>query len=283
MPINPDAVGATGEGERSWTSKDALLYAVGVGAGSEDPLKELQFTTENSRDIAQQVLPTMVVVLGGGGGGAMRNVGTFNPAMLLHGEQEIALHRPIPVEGKVKTTSTLTGVYDKGSGAVLETTSEAVDFETGEALWRTRSQAFVRGEGGFGGERGPSGNPNQAPDRDPDLVVSAKTRTDQALLYRLSGDRNPLHSDPTFAAAGGFDRPILHGLCTYGFTGRLLLNALCDGDPAKFGGMVGRFKKPVLPGEELTVSIWNDESGAIFQTSTVQGVVIDGGRVTVRS
>jgi len=269
MPINPDAVGTTGTAERSWNSKDALLYAVGVGAGADDPLKELQFTTENSRDIAQQVLPTFAVIIGGGAP-VMRNIGEFNFAMLLHGEQAITCHKPIPAEGAVKSTSTLSAIWDKGKGAVVETTTESVDAVTGEALFSTRSAAFIRGEGGWGGERGPSGDTNVAPDRKPDLVVSSKTRDDQALTYRLSG------------AAGGFDRPILHGLCTYGFTGRMLLNALCDGDPAKFGGMYGRFKKPVLPGQELTVSIWHDDNGAVFQTAVDGTVVIDGGRVDLR-
>ena len=119
---------------------------------------------------------------------------------------------------------------------------------------RTRSSLFIRGEGGWGGERGPSGPQNVPPDRDPDHVVTYQTSPDQALLYRLNGDRNPLHSDPSFAAMGGFDRPILHGLCTYGFTGRALLHTLCGSDPARFEHIEGRFASPVLPGDELTVA-----------------------------
>ena len=278
MPINPDAVGSTSEPtERSWTSKDALLYAVGVGAGSVDPLWELEFTTENTADTEQRVLPTFAVIIGMGGG-AMRNIGTFNPAMLVHGEQGVELHRPIPVEGTVRTTSRITGIYDKGSGAVIATRSESVDASTGDPLFDTSSSVFIRGEGGFGGDRGPSGPRNVAPDRAPDHEVTYGTRSDQALLYRLSGDRNPLHTDPAFAKMGGFERPILHGLCTYGFTGRALLHALCGSDPARFGSIEGRFTKPVLPGDTLTVKMWVDGNEAVFRTETQRGdVVIDGG------
>jgi acyl dehydratase len=283
VPINPDALGATGTGERSWNSKDALLYAVGIGAGAVDPLAELQFTTENSRGIDQQVLPTFAVIIGMGGGGVMSNIGTFNPAMLVHGEQAIELAGPIPVEGSVTTTSEITGIWDKGKGAVIETTSVSVDKESGTPRFTTRSAVFIRGEGGWGGDRGPSGGRNAAPESKPDEMVTYSTRDDQALLYRLSGDRNPLHADPTFAAAAGFDRPILHGLCTYGFTGRALLHALCNDDPARFVGMEGRFSQPVFPGDDLTVSMWVDGETAIFQTATPAGVVIDGGLARFRS
>ena len=283
MPINPDAVGSKSEPtRRSWTSKDALLYALGVGAGAADPLQELEFTTENTSSAPQRALPTMAVVLGPLGGG-WDKIGSFNPAMLVHGEQGITLHREIPVEGELEAVSEIVGIYDKGKGAVIVSESKATLVGSGEPLFDMRMSAFIRGEGGWGGDRGPAGGANAAPEREPDHSVTVQTRTDQALIYRLSGDRNPLHSDPAFAAMGGFDRPILHGLCTYGFTGRALLHELCGGDPARFTGMDARFSSPVMPGEALTVKAWDDGDGAcIFQTCGQDGrVVIDNGRVTV--
>ncbi|HMC41298.1 MAG TPA: MaoC/PaaZ C-terminal domain-containing protein [Acidimicrobiales bacterium] len=283
MPINPDAVGSTSDPhEASWTSKDCLLYALGVGAGVQDPTGfELEFTTENSQDVTQRVLPTFPVVVGGGGG-AFAKVGSFNPAMLVHGEQTVTLHGTIPVQGTVETVSTITGIYDKGSGAVIAIESVAREKESGEPLWTTTSSAFIRGEGGFGGDRGPS-NKVEFPDRPADHTVTYQTRPDQALLYRLSGDRNPLHSDPKFAAMGGFEKPILHGLCSFGFTGRALLHTMCGSDPDRFLSVSARFSKPVLPGEALTVSMWEDAEGhALFRTSTDAGVVIDAGQLAFR-
>ena len=154
-------------------------------------------------------------------------------------------------------------MHDKGSGALVTTENVAVDAATGEPLVTSRSGVFIRGEGGFGGRAGGSA-PWAGPDREPDLTVTYQTRPEQALLYRLSGDRNPLHADPKFAARGGFPRPILHGLCTYGVTGRALLHALCGSDPARFRSMSGRFTKPVFPGESLVVSIWTGGTRSEF-------------------
>ena len=247
MPINPEAVGATADPvEASRTSKDALLYAVGGGAGTN----ERAVVTEN----------------------------TFNPAMLVHGQQAVTLHQPIPVEGSATLTSKVVGIYDKGKAAVVATETEAV-LAGGAPLFTNRASLFIRGEGGWGGDRGPSGPANVPPDRAPDHQVTYQTSPDQALVYRLSGDRNPLHSDPSFAAMGGFDRPILHGLCTYGFTGRALLHCLAGSEAARFQHVEGRFSSPVLPGDALTVSIWNTGDGeAVFTTATQDGtVVIDQG------
>ena len=283
MPLDHSLVGVPSEPqERSWTSKDALLYAIGVGAGLGDPLAELEFTTENSEGVRQQVLPTYAVLVAQAR--TSRSLGDFDRAMLVHAEQAFELHRPLPVEGTVRTVATVTGIYDKGSGALVASENVAVDAATGAKLVTSRSGAFIRGEGGFGGERGPSGR-WQRPERPPDHRVVLPTRPEQALLYRLSGDRNPLHADPKFAARGGFSRPILHGLCTYGMTGRALLHALCGSDPARFASMSGRFSRPVLPGDTLVVSIWREDGDtALFQTATEDGtVVIDHGRMRLRA
>jgi acyl dehydratase len=283
MALDHSLLGVSGEPYvRSWDSKDALLYAVGVGAGLGDPLLELEFTTENSEGIEQQVLPTYAVLIAQTP--MTHSLGDFDRAMLVHAEQHFELHRPLPVAGTVSTTSTVTGIYDKGSGALVVSENVAVDVATGEPLVTSRSGVFIRGQGGFGGPRS-TDPPWSVPDRAPDHQVVRETRAEQALLYRLSGDRNPLHADPKFAARGGFSQPILHGLCTYGVTGRALLRVLCDGDPARFRSMSGRFTRPVLPGEPLTISIWRQEGSdtALFQTSRTDGeVVIDRGRVQIR-
>jgi acyl dehydratase len=210
----------------------------------------------------------------------MGSIGTFNPALLVHGQQAVTLHQPIPVEGTVTITSEITGIYDKGKAAVV--VSEARAVMDGEPLYTNTSSVFIRGEGGWGGERGPSGPKNVPPERDPDRELTYQTSPDQAFVYRLSGDRNPLHTDPSFAALGGFDRPILHGLCSYGFTGRALLHALCDGDPAAFEHIEGRFTAPVMPGDALTIRMWSLGNGeSLFTTSAGEGdaerVVIDQG------
>ncbi|MGH9063141.1 MAG: MaoC/PaaZ C-terminal domain-containing protein [Acidimicrobiales bacterium] len=274
MPINPQAVGATSDPvEWRWGSTDCLLYALGVGAGCD----ELAFTTENSSGVGQAVLPTFAV-LAGQRGRVLTGIGTFDPAMLVHGEQAVELAGPLPVDGCVRTTSEVVGIYDKGSGALVVIEARSVDAATGKWCFTNRSSVFIRGEGGFGGDRGPAARRGSPSERPPDEVVTYETAPDQALLYRLSGDRNPLHSDPGFAALAGFERPILHGLCTYGFTGRALLHALCDSDPARLLSMEGRFSAPVYPGDLLTVSMWRDDDGAAFVTETQRGeVVIDAG------
>jgi acyl dehydratase len=283
MPLNPDAVGTETEpSEASWSSKDSLLYALGVGAGITDPTGfELDFTTENSEGVEQHALPTMPVVINAReskGPSPFEAIGTFDWAMLVHGEQSVTLHQALPPAGTAMMKGRVAAMYDKGKAAVVVLENEATD-SSGKPLFSTTMSAFIRGEGGWGGDRGPSGPRNVAPERDADHVVSYQTRPDQALLYRLSGDRNPLHSDPSFAKLAGFEKPILHGLCTYGFTGRALLHALCGSDPSKFRHMEGRFSNPVYPGDTLDVHIWVDGNEAIYQTRVGDNVVLDSGKV----
>jgi len=280
MSLNHDVVGVRSDPvEKSWTSTDALLYALGVGAGHDNPLEDLAYTTEHGPPDGggQKVLPSYGVMLTWGTRG--RKLGDFDPAMLVHAEQAIELHRPLPPQGTVSITSTVTSIEDKRSGALVRSAAEAVLVETGEPLVTSRSGIFIRGEGGFGGEASVTPD-DTVPERDPDERIVTASWPGQALLYRLSGDRNPLHSDPSFAARGGFPRPILHGLCTYGITCRALVDAVAKGDGDAMRSMSGRFSAPVLPGDELTVEVWDVDAGLVaFRVRRTDGtVVIDRGR-----
>jgi acyl dehydratase len=275
MGLKPENVGRSGQPfERSWTSADVLLYALAVGAGQDDAGAELAFTTDNSSDVDLKVLPSFANLLGFGAG--MEFAGDFDLAAVLHAEQSFELHRPLPAEGATRTVGTLAGIHDKGHAALVVAESTTTDARTGEPLATCRNTTFIRGAGGFGGERGTS-PAWPVPERAPDLTRTAAIPRDQALLYRLTGDRNPLHSDPAFAKLAGFERPILHGMCTYGYTARLLLHAVCGSDVARFTAMSARFSDVVYPGDTITVQAWEDGSTVYFRTLARDVVVIDRG------
>ncbi|ANZ41082.1 3-alpha,7-alpha,12-alpha-trihydroxy-5-beta-cholest-24-enoyl-CoA hydratase [Lentzea guizhouensis] len=260
MPIDPDvAVGAElPELTFSWSSSDVLLYHLALGA------TELRYVYEEGLS----VLPTFGVV-------APRFHETAPPAVsfpgididlakVLHGTQEITVHGPIPADGEAVLRTRITDVWDKGKAAVVVQESTAVTAD-GTALHTTRSSIFARGEGGFGGERGPS-NRVELPDREPDAVIETPTLPQQAYLYRLCGDRNPLHADPEFARRAGFDQPILHGLCTYGVVCKAVVDALLDG-PEQVVSFGAKFAGVVFPGETLRTRVWRDGSRLVLTTS----------------
>jgi len=274
MPIDLSYVGKTlDKVTYSYTERDVMLYALGVGCGRE----QLEFTYE--KDL--QVLPTFAVIASFPAMMLLGGVLRVNPVMVLHGEQAIALKGPIPTRGTLTTTPTVSAVYDKGKGAVAVIETDTVD-EKGTLLFHNTASIFVRGEGGFGGERGPSGPRNVPPDRKPDKSVSYTTMPQQALIYRLSGDMNPLHADPAFAKLGGFDVPILHGLCTYGLAGRAVLEAFCGNDPKRLKGFEVRFSGVVFPGETLTTDMWDVGGGTIvFTARTDRGEALSSAAATI--
>ncbi|HVK24971.1 MAG TPA: MaoC/PaaZ C-terminal domain-containing protein [Actinokineospora sp.] len=257
MPIDPSvAIGAELPGTTfTWTATDVLLYHLALGAGADptDP-HELRYTLEDDL----RTLPTFGVVA--------PSLRVFEPpavrfpgvsvdlAKVLHGSQAITLHSPIPTEGKARIDARVAEVWDKGTAAVIvqEATATGAD---GTALWTTRSSIFARGEGGFGGSRGPAAQVFE-PTGGPDLVVDTPVLPQQALLYRLCGDRNPLHADPAFAAAAGFPAPILHGLCTYGMVCKALTDVALDADPTRVRAFEARFAGVVYPGETLRTKAW---------------------------
>jgi acyl dehydratase len=222
-----------------------------------------------------KVLPTFAVVPSFSALVAVTaNLGV-NPMMILHGEQKITLHRPIPANGEFVTVAEVKGIYDKVKGALVVVEARTTD-EKNEPVFDNSFSIFVRGEGGFGGERGPEALKADPPEgKAPDFTFIEKTSPDQALLYRLSGDTNPLHASPQFAKMGNFDRPILHGLCTYGFAGRALLAHACGGDPKRFKSFAARFAGVVYPGDALTTEGWQIEPGKwVVRTKTQEDKVV---------
>ncbi len=286
MPINLDvALGAELDPvEFSWTSSDIQLYHLGLGAGA-DPLdpRELRYLVDNT----PQVLPTF-------GNVAQSFHMTEPPAVnfpgidielsrVLHASEGISAPGPIPPSGTATAVTKFTEIWDKGKAAVIwsETTATAPD---GTLLWTQKRSIFARGEGGFGGDRGPSTS-DALPDRAPDLELDIVTLPQQALLYRLCGDRNPLHSDPEFASAAGFPKPILHGLCTYGMTCKTLVDAILDGDAAEVASYGARMAGVVFPGETLRVNAWKQDGayvGAVTAPSRDNAIVLAGVEFTPR-
>jgi len=256
MPVDLSVVGQKLESSvHEHSERDVILYALGVGCGTE----ELSFVYE--QDL--KVLPTFAVIPAFPALFAMGSAIEVNPMMVLHGEQRIELAGPIPTSGKLTTTPTVKAIYDKVKGALVLIETETVDAK-GKLLFKNVFGAFVRGEGGFGGDRGPSGPRSPVPERKPDKIVEMKTLPQQALLYRLSGDMNPLHADPSFAKMGGFGTPILHGLCTFGHVGRAVLGAFAGNDPTRFKNFDARFAGVVYPGETIVTEMWDEGNGRII-------------------
>jgi acyl dehydratase len=272
MPLNHDAVGMTTDPVQvSWTTKDSILYALGVGCG----VNELQFTTENSKGITLQTLPSMPVVLARTP--ILTMIGDIDWTKIVHAAQQVSLHQPLPPKGSANNAATVTGIYDKGKAAIVVSETVGRDASTDEKLWTCTMQIYIRGAGGWGGDKGPSLR-SELPQRQPDASVTIPTSEDQALIYRLSGDRNPLHSDPSFARTAGFDRPILHGLCTFGVSTRVIVETAAGGDAARVTSVGGSFASPVFPGDPLTVDIWRiDADRAAFRTRVKDTDVITGG------
>lgn len=256
VPFDPAAVGAKSEPKRvSWNARDCMVYALGVGAGTDD----LEFTTNNTRGIDQTMVPTMPVTLGVDFS-VLKQAGRFDWAKLLHAEQRIEILGDIPVDGEADVITEIVEMWDKEKAALIvaRTTGTSVG---GDLLWRSSAGLFVRGVGGWGGSRGPASTPPSTGDTVTSRTVTYKTRTDQALIYRLSGDYNPLHSDPAFAARAGMDRPILHGLCTFGFAGRAVREVA--GADRKLASMNARFAGPVWPGDTLATDVELVDDGSV--------------------
>jgi acyl dehydratase len=284
MPIDPKkALAAEFPKDRAeWDHDRVILYQLGIGAGvpPTDP-KELEYTYEKNL----KVLPSFAVIPVFKAMGDITKVPglSFNLASLLHGEQDIEIAEALPPAAKVETTGRIANIYDKGKAAVVVVELTAKEASGGEVLFINRSTMFLRGEGGFGGDSGPKPG-NHPPEREPDLVVESTTLPQQALFYRLSGDKNPLHADPDFAKMAGFDQPILHGLCSYGMICKAVVDHALDGDPARVARYQVRFAGVVFPGETIVTSMWREDGKILLQAKTKERdtPVITNAAITLR-
>ncbi|KMS81370.1 3-alpha,7-alpha,12-alpha-trihydroxy-5-beta-cholest-24-enoyl-CoA hydratase [Streptomyces leeuwenhoekii] len=267
MPVDAATAlaAAPTSGRIAWGPDDVQLYHLAIGAGvpATDP-RELRYTLESRL----HVLPSFATVAGGVPPGVIRGLSVpgvdVDLTRVLHAGQSLTVHRPIPAGGAATAVSRVTAVHDKGTAALLVLRTEAADGDG--PLWTEEAHIHVRGEGGWGGDRGPSGR-LPAPAGPPDEVVERPVREDQALLYRLTGDRNPLHADPDFAARAGFARPVLHGLCTYGMALKAAVDTVLDADVGRVRSYTTRFAGVAYPGETLRVRMWRRE-GRIRLTVT---------------
>jgi acyl dehydratase len=282
MPINYDELmQLKSEGQAfQYAERETILYALGIGF-MRDPLNEneLPFVYENGL----RAVPTMATVLAFGQSIVGR--AGVNYLMVVHGEQRLTVHKPLPAYADVVYDERIVGAWDKGKdkGALIVSEKAVREKKTGDKLCTVSATIFARGDGGFGGPKEGAPEPHPIPDRAPDLVHEADTRPDQAFLYALSGDRNPLHRDPKIAKMAGFPRPILHGLCTYGTACRSILTAACDYDPARIAGFDARFSAPVFPGETIATDMWIDGQIVSFRSRVKERdvVCINNGKCTL--
>ncbi|KAF5181433.1 Enoyl-CoA hydratase 2, peroxisomal [Thalictrum thalictroides] len=263
----------------TYTERDVALYALGIGACGGDAVdeKELKYVYHKNGQPFVKVLPTFATVITFGAAGNLHEVPglQFDPRLLLHGQQYIEIYKPFPSSACIQNRAVVAGLHDKGKATVIEVESISYDKASGEALCKNRMTVYLRGAGGFSKSSSPYTYSNypanqvlpiKIPKSQPFTVYEDCTQQSQALLYRLSGDYNPLHSDPEFATIAGFSRPILHGLCTLGFAVRAIVKCLCNGEPTLVSGIFGRFLLHVYPGETLVTEMWLEGSRVIYQT-----------------
>ncbi len=273
---------ATGDIAISYSQRDTILYALSIGMG-RDPLdaRELDYVCEGR---PLKTLPSQAYVVARP---PLIPTSGLDFRKVLHGEQEIVMARPLPAAGALVASSRISAVHDKGrdKGAVVMVETTAREASSQDVLFTATATIFARGDGGIGGPTVPAPKPHALPDRSPDLVVTAQTRPDQALLYRLTGDANPLHADPAVAAAAGYRRPILHGMCTFGIACREVLAHVCGYDHARISSLKARFTAPVFPGDTIESDLWIDGNAVSFRSRVPgrAGVVLDNGRCELRA